>query len=71
MRLLLISDQPRLADLAREERGIGHIDAQSVLDPKLGPWTYPHDGHWTPKAHERIAEALEHEIAKQLASRTK
>jgi hypothetical protein len=57
--LLVVSEQGRLADLAREEPAIHHLDLRPVFAGAEDEVTWPLDGHWTPVAHAKVAHALE------------
>lgn len=56
--LVVVSDRRRLADLARHEPGIEHLDVRRAFRGHEREVTFPVDGHWTPTGHERLAEAL-------------
>ncbi len=55
--LVVVSDAPRLRDLAAGEKGMHHVDAGALLAGP-GEFTFAHDGHWTAMAHRRVAEAV-------------
>jgi len=63
--VVLVSTERRLADLAREEPGIHHIDLSRLLSASGGGVQFPLDGHWTPPAHAAIASEL-HESLRPL-----
>lgn len=56
--LVLVSTERRLADLAREEPGIHHVDLTGVFAAREDGLQFPLDGHWTPSAHAAIAREL-------------
>jgi hypothetical protein len=56
--LLIVSDEQRLADLAREERTLHHLDLRPVFAREARELFFPLDGHWNARAHGLVAEAL-------------
>ena len=56
--LVVVSDRDRLAAFARETPGVEHVDLRAAFAGANEPLAFADDGHWTPPAHVRIAEAL-------------
>lgn len=66
--LLIVSDRGRLVSFARETPGIEHLDLRRVFAGVTEPIAFAEDGHWVPRAHERIANALREATERILGS---
>lgn len=56
--LMLVSETDELADFARAEPGIEHVDLRPALSVGGEGVRFARDGHWTPDGHARAAHAL-------------
>lgn len=57
--LVIVSDEPRLAALAREEPTMRHVDLRAAFRDVRGSLRFSIDGHWTALAHELVATAVD------------
>lgn len=61
--LLILSDTDELASLAREEKGLEHLDLREAFGVDARATTFPRDGHWNGLGHLRVADALAPRLA--------
>lgn len=62
--LVIVSGESRLAALAREERGMHHVDVSEVA--RGDGLQYPQDGHWTAAGHAIVAREVEKALSEIL-----